>query len=52
MKPQKNTASPCAEKRDIFDEMMEGIAVMKAHREGKIILRKYKREKVSFPEAE
>jgi hypothetical protein len=29
-------------KRRIFDELMEGIAEMKKHREGKIILRSFK----------
>jgi putative transcriptional regulator len=31
-------------KRKIFDEMMEGIAAMKGHREGKLTLRTYKVE--------
>lgn len=31
-------------KRNIFDELMEGMAAMKAHREGKITLRTYKVE--------
>jgi hypothetical protein len=31
-------------KRRIFDELMEGIAAMKAHREGKLKLRTYKVE--------
>jgi len=29
-------------KRRIFDELMEGVAAMKAHREGKLTLRTYK----------
>ncbi len=29
-------------KRSIFDELMEGVATMKRHREGKITLRTYK----------
>lgn len=29
-------------KRRIFDELMEGVAAVKAHREGKIALRSYK----------
>jgi putative transcriptional regulator len=29
-------------KRSIFDELMEGVSAMKAHREGKITLRSYK----------
>jgi len=31
-------------KRKIFDEMMEGVAAMKSHREGRITLRTYKVE--------
>jgi len=31
-------------KRKIFDEVMEGIAAMKSHREGKLTLRSYKVE--------
>ena len=31
-------------KRKIFDEMMEGIAAMKSHREGKLTLRSYRVE--------
>lgn len=31
-------------KRKIFDEMMEGIAAMKSHREGKLTLRTYRVE--------
>jgi len=31
-------------KRKLFDEMMEGIAAMKGHREGKLTLRTYKVE--------
>ena len=31
-------------KRKIFDEMMEGIAAMKGHREGKLTLRTYEVE--------
>jgi putative transcriptional regulator len=33
-------------KRKIFDEMMEGVTAMKAHREGKLTLRTYKVEPV------
>jgi hypothetical protein len=29
-------------KKDIFSEVLEGVAAMKAHREGKITLRSYK----------
>ena len=29
-------------KRRLFDEMMEGVAAMKSHREGKLTLRTYK----------
>ena len=36
-------------KRNIFPELMEGIATMKAHREGKITLRSYKVEAAPLP---
>ena len=29
-------------KRDVFGELMEGVAAMKNHREGKLTLRSYK----------
>ncbi len=40
------------EKRDIFDELMEGVAAMKGHREGKITLRSYKAEAAPLPEVD
>ena len=36
-------------KRKIFDEMIEGVAAMKSHREGKITLRTYKIESAPLP---
>lgn len=36
-------------KRDIFGELMEGVAAMKANREGKITLRSYKVEPSPLP---
>ena len=39
-------------KRKIFDEMMEGIAAMKNHREGKITLRSYKVEAAPLPKVD
>jgi putative transcriptional regulator len=36
-------------KRKIFDEMIEGVAAMKGHREGKITLRTYKVEAAPLP---
>ncbi len=36
-------------KRDIFGELMEGVAAIKAHREGKITLRTYKVEASPLP---
>jgi len=36
-------------KRKIFDEMIEGVAAMKSHREGKITLRTYKIEAAPLP---
>ncbi len=39
-------------KRKIFDEMAEGIAAMKGHREGKITLRTYKVEASPLPKVD
>ncbi len=39
-------------KRSIFDELMSGVAEMKAHREGKITLRTHKVEKKQLPRVE
>ena len=39
-------------KRDIFSEIMEGIAEMKAHRAGKITLRTYKVEAEPLPKVD
>jgi putative transcriptional regulator len=39
-------------KRDVFSELMEGVAVMKAHREGKITLRSYKVEAAPLPKVD
>lgn len=39
-------------KRRIFDELMEGVAAMKAHREGKITLRSYKVEVTPLPKVD
>jgi len=39
-------------KRKIFDELMEGVAAMKAHREGKITLRSYKVEAKPLPKVD
>jgi putative transcriptional regulator len=36
-------------KRDIFGELMEGVAAMKAHREGRITLRTHKVEASPLP---
>src|SRR5260370_37102295 len=36
-------------KRKIFDELMEGVAAMKKHREGKLTLRSYKGEVTPLP---
>ncbi len=37
-------------KRNLFDELMEGVAAMKGHRAGKITLRSYKVEPRELPE--
>ncbi len=39
-------------KRKIFGEMMEGVAAMKSHREGKITLRSYKFEAAPLPKVD
>jgi putative transcriptional regulator len=39
-------------KRDIFGELMEGVAAMKNHREGKITLRSYKVEALPLPKVD
>jgi putative transcriptional regulator len=39
-------------KRNIFDELMEGVATMKGHREGKITLRSYKVEPKPLPKVD
>ena len=39
-------------KRKIFDEMMEGVAAMKSHREGKITLRTYNVETTPLPKVD
>src|SRR5437867_12068137 len=36
-------------KRNVFGELMEGVAAMKSHREGKITLRTYKIEAAPLP---
>ena len=39
-----------AHKRSLFDELMEGVAAMKAYRVGKVTLRSYKVEPRALPE--
>src|SRR5208283_4104303 len=39
-------------KRDIFGELMEGVAAMKGRREGKITLRSYKVEALPLPKVD
>ena len=36
-------------KRDIFGELVEGVAAMKSHREGKLMLRSYKVDAAPLP---
>jgi putative transcriptional regulator len=38
--------------RKMFDELMEGVAAMKSHREGKITLRSYKVEARPLPKVD
>jgi len=39
-------------KRNIFGELMDGVAAMKAHREGKLTLRNYKVEASPLPKVD
>jgi putative transcriptional regulator len=39
-------------KRKILDELIEGVAVMKGHREGKLTLRSYKVEPAPLPKVD
>jgi putative transcriptional regulator len=39
-------------KRDIFGELMEGVAAMRSHREGKLTLRSYKVEPAPLPKVD
>ena len=39
-------------KRDVFDELMEGVAAMKSHREGKLTLRNFKVEPAPLPKVD
>jgi putative transcriptional regulator len=39
-------------KRDVFGELMEGVAAMKAQREGKITLRSFKVESAPLPKVD
>jgi putative transcriptional regulator len=39
-------------KKDIFGELMDGVAAMKNHREGKITLRTYKADVVPLPKVD
>jgi putative transcriptional regulator len=39
-------------KRDVFGELMEGVAAMKGHREGKLTLRNFKVEPAPLPKVD
>ncbi|HUY12749.1 MAG TPA: helix-turn-helix domain-containing protein [Terriglobia bacterium] len=39
-------------KRNIFDELTEGVSAMKSHREGKVTLRSYKIEPKPLPKVD
>ena len=39
-------------KRNVFGELMEGLAAMKAHREGKLTLRSYKIDPTPLPKVD
>jgi putative transcriptional regulator len=38
-----------SKKRDVFDELMEGVGSMQAHREGRITLRSHRVPPLSLP---
>ena len=44
--------NPAMTKRDIFGELMEGVAAMESHREGKLTLRTFKRETAPLPKVD
>jgi putative transcriptional regulator len=39
-------------KRKVFDELMEGVAAMKGHRENRLTLRSYKRQPTPLPKVD
>jgi putative transcriptional regulator len=39
-------------KRDLFGELMEGVAAMKSHRQGKLTLRSYKVDAAPLPKVD
>lgn len=49
MAVQKKAKAPEGKKRNIFQELMEGIEAMRLHREGKITLRTHKIEPPPLP---
>jgi len=49
MSTQKSKKKMSGKKRNIFQEMMEGIEAMKLHREGKLTLRTYTIEERPLP---
>jgi len=52
MATQRKAKTASVKRRNIFQEIMEGIEAMRLHREGKITLRTYKIEKPSLPEVD
>jgi putative transcriptional regulator len=39
-------------KRKVFDELLEGVAAMKGHRENRLTLRSYKRQPTALPKVD
>jgi len=39
-------------RRNVFGELMEGVAAMKAHREGKLTLRSYRIDPAPLPKVD
>jgi hypothetical protein len=49
VRPEQITENMVMAKRDIVGELVEGVAAMKSHREGKLMLRSYKVDAARLP---
>ncbi len=52
MREDEHRGDTVMAKRNIFGELMDGVAAMKGHREGKLTLRSYKIESVPLPKVD